>query len=625
MYNLLIVSTDKDFLALAMKFIPHTDVTMNASPASSIQDAVDVLNRENIDVVAFDHSTDNDFIQMLNTMSRVGKNLPIVLMSKERGTDLLVDAINRNINAFIQRGGRSPMEFFKELSEKVIINAERRRNEVERKVNESRMEALINMAKMSDKEFSEVVNYALEKAVELTQSMAGYVSHYDKERQVLKMLAWSKGGMKRCEMSNFPVEFDLRTAGVWGEPIRTGKTIVLNNYDNDRRMLKKGLPTGHMPLTRLIMVPIFVNGELVGTSGVANKSEDYNWFDEVQLTLLMEEMFSIYNKLEKVKEYSGSTQIIRELTEYGSMGLMFITSDMNLVFINKVATEVLDCNKPASVPIPLESLSSPLTESLMLTINDVRRDGNIHRFRSNSSVGGKERIYDVSVSSTDGMEGIHPGFTVMMSDITEIQKRDDVISRAIDHIRILEGPVLSSFMESRPIVRTLGGVADENQKRALDRLDEAIVFMDDYRSVGIKNSIWMNLEETTMRARNEMIPDSIHVTIQAQGIKILADPAFPTALKQLISNSLVHGEYVTEIELKCRITQGNLKIIYRDNGAGIPEDLKYTLFDQVYKGKFGMFLIYNILNASGFTIRTVEADRGAAFEITVPPSNYSLG
>lgn len=50
-----------------------------------------------------------------------------------------------------------------------------------------------------------------------------------------------------------------------------------------------------------------------------------------------------------------------------------------------------------------------------------------------------------------------------------------------------------------------------------------------------------------------------------------------------------------------------------------------NVFDQVYRGKFGMFLVENIVVSSGMTIGCVHSTTGAMFEIRVPPSGYRMG
>lgn len=89
-------------------------------------------------------------------------------------------AVDYRVDGMMQRGKTDPHTFFKKLMDKIILSAEKNRTRVERVINERRMEALIHMAKMSGKDLSVIVDYALEKSVELTRSSIGYVSLYDR-------------------------------------------------------------------------------------------------------------------------------------------------------------------------------------------------------------------------------------------------------------------------------------------------------------------------------------------------------------------------------------------------------------------------------------------------------------
>ena len=245
MYNMLLVSTDPGFLVLSQKFIPFEDPSIKVMPEGSIKDAVAALSDGTVDAIIFDHSENNDISDMIGGLNRLGRTVPIVMVSKDASKDVLTTALNEGVSAYVDRSSSDPMTYFKKLCQHAIIAAERSRVNLDRNVNSRRLEAIVHMAKMTDKDFSEIVEYALEKAVELTSSGAGFVARYDKERRVLTMLAWSKGAMKRCDMTNYPVEFDLDTTGIWGEPVRTGRSFIVNDYKGDKRLLKKGTPEGH--------------------------------------------------------------------------------------------------------------------------------------------------------------------------------------------------------------------------------------------------------------------------------------------------------------------------------------------------------------------------------------------
>lgn len=627
MYNMLLISNDSGFLVLSQKFIPYEDPSINLISEKSIKDALDVLDNDPVDVVIFDHSDGNDIRVLIRGMNRLGKTIPVVMVSKNASKEILAIALNDGVSAYVDRGTSEPMVYYKELCQHAILSAERSRVNWDRSANTRRLEAIVQMAKMSNKDFMEIVNYALEQAVELTKSEAGFVARYDSDRRVLRMLAWSKGAMRRCDMTNYPVEFDLDTTGVWGEPVRTGRSVIINNYENDRRLLKKGVPEGHMSLHRLLMIPIFAEyGGVIGTAGVANKADEYTSSDETQLNLLMNEVFAIFAKREELKKTSAPAQVVREITDVGTAGIAFVTIDMEIAFLNRVAMSILGVESDSQLPIGMDRMTSPQMQTLIDLVNRLRTHGGPSvKGGFAARIGDRNRNYSVTVYSTAGSEDMHPGFTAFMEDVTDYKSMNETATRIREHVSILEGPVLGSLSESMPVLKGYRGHLPSNVQSALDRVNEAVSFVGDYRNVGMRPEIWIDLEDAVRSAKNLAVPDGIKVSARTNGIKILADPSFPIVFRHLFTNSVVHGNGTRNIDIRCSITDGNLTVSYEDDGLGIDPEIRNRIFDMVYEGKFGMYLVYNIVTASGFRIRCPEAPGGARFEISIPPSKYSLG
>lgn len=205
MYSVLFVSPDRTFLAQAQRFLPNLDRDIVVVPATDIQSASDAIGDGAIvDAVVFDHCGANDFFSAMDTFDRMKLSRPMVMLLSDSDPSVISEAVNRHVDAHIIRSGRNNIDLFQELDRRIVMVVERDRNDRERHVNERRMEALIKMAKMSDRPFQEIVNYALEASLELTGSTAGYVAMYDRERNSLNMLAWSKGAMRRCDISDRP-------------------------------------------------------------------------------------------------------------------------------------------------------------------------------------------------------------------------------------------------------------------------------------------------------------------------------------------------------------------------------------------------------------------------------------
>ena len=624
MYCVLLVSSDRELCFLGIRFSPMLNPDITLRTAEDIPQAINIMKSLPVDAVVFDQDDVNDISRFIVATDRNRVTAPVILVSKNPTLDLLTQAIDLRIDGFIPRsGGRDPSDFFGEVNMRASIIAERRRNENYRRINESRMEALVKMASMGDEDFQTIVKYALEKSVELTHSKIGYVALYERERGMLNMLAWSSQAMKGCEVSNYPVEFELNSTGIWGEPIRLGKSITINDYENDRKSMKKGTPAGHIKLEKLLMVPIIVDGEIIGTAGVGNKESEYTTFDETQLNLMMTELFSIYKSRETFRHEITRSNAARTLMESGPIGFLYIDSMMNIIFTNRVAADIVGFDPMTRLPLHLDSIGTRNVSEVKALVNSVRLDSGNRTLRSHIS-GDGNTTYECAATHISEGNDIIPGFMITFTDITDVVYIDNMRLRAIEHIRVLEGPVLNTLISSRRALVPLGDITDYAYP-ALVALDNTVTFMDDYRNVGISDPQWLSVKDLVDKAVRAAGVGNVPLDIKADGISILVDPEFPVVFKNLLTNSTSHGGSSVSIAISCRINQGNLTITYSDNGVGIPKYLEDHLFDQVPQGKFGMFLIKNVVDSNGFTIRHVPTGSGTCFEIGVPPTHYSLG
>lgn len=623
MYCVLLVSSDRELCFLGIRFAPMLDPNITLRTAEDIPQAINIMKSLPVDAIVFDQDEVNDISKFIVAADRNRVSGPVILVSKEPSMDLLMRAIELRIDAFVPRSNRDPSDFFGEIDTRASIIAERRRNENYRRINESRMEALVKMASMDNEDFQSIVKYALEKSVELTNSKIGYVALYEKDRGILNMLAWSVQAMKGCEISNYPVEFELNSTGIWGEPIRLGKSITINDYENDRKSMKKGTPAGHIKLEKLLMVPIIVNGEIIGTAGVGNKESEYTTFDETQLNLMMTQLFSIYKSRSNFRREVTRSSAARTLMESGPVGFLYIDSEMNIIFTNRVAADVIGFDPMSRLPLPLDSLGARNVTDIKALVNSVRMDNSDRTLRAHIS-GDGNTTYECAATRISGGVDVIPGFMITLTDITDVVLMDSLRSRAVEHIRVLEGPVLNTLIASRRALVPLGDITDDAYP-ALVALDNTVTFMDDYRNVGISEPQWFPVKDLVDKAIRAAGVGNLPVDVKSDGISILVDPEFPVVFKNLLTNSASHGGRVSKITISCRISQGNLTITYCDDGAGIPDYLEDSLFDQVPQGRFGMFLIKNVVDSNGFAIRHVPTGSGTCFEIGVPPTHYSLG
>ena len=167
--------------------------------------------------------------------------------------------------------------------ETVIVEVTARKlAEYERQKDKERLEARIRIQENSNLPENELLDFALEEAVRLTDSQCGYF-HFVADGQIA-LHSWFKETLQACTVektSHYPIE----SAGVWADSIRLKKPVIHNDYPNLPD--KKGYPEGHFTINRHMSMPVVDSGKIVAVLGVGNKVEPYSDVDQRQLELYL--------------------------------------------------------------------------------------------------------------------------------------------------------------------------------------------------------------------------------------------------------------------------------------------------------------------------------------------------
>jgi signal transduction histidine kinase len=164
------------------------------------------------------------------------------------------------------------------------------------------------------------------------------------------------------------------------------------------------------------------------------------------------------------------------------------------------------------------------------------------------------------------------------------------------------------------------------QETILSSIRDQIQFIEDYEKVGAQKPFWQPLAPAVRKAASLLPAESVTLTLaDLETIEIFADPLLVKVFFNLIDNSLRHGKHITSVSISSRYAGDRLVIVYEDDGVGVPEHEKETIFLRG-KGKntgLGLFLIREILSITGISItESGIAGTGARFEITVPEERY---
>jgi PAS domain S-box-containing protein len=184
---------------------------------------------------------------------------------------------------------------------------ERKKAEEKIILNEARLQSLYYISQYKSENLQGLLNYALGEAIKLTRSKVGWFGFYQEENRILTIVVWSAETMEECEIAEKQYVFPLENAGIWAEGIRQRKPFLANDFQAlDSR--RKGYPLGHIELSKFLTIPLFSGDNIVAAIAVANKEQDYDEADILQLTLLM-------NSVMEITEHRKAEEALRKSEE----------------------------------------------------------------------------------------------------------------------------------------------------------------------------------------------------------------------------------------------------------------------------------------------------------------------
>ena len=189
-------------------------------------------------------------------------------------------------------------------------------------LNQLRLESLTNIFEYQAVNEQELLNYALEQAIHLTDSRIGYICYYNEEKHEFTFNNWSKEVKKECTIVDPTTCYQLDTSGLWGEVVRQRKPILVNNFKAENPLIK-GCPQGHPELFSYLTIPVFQDQRIVAVIAVANKTVNYDQGDITRLTLLMDAVWKLVERRHAEDALQVSEARIQSFSKHFTAGMIY--------------------------------------------------------------------------------------------------------------------------------------------------------------------------------------------------------------------------------------------------------------------------------------------------------------
>jgi PAS domain S-box-containing protein len=239
-------------------------------------------------------------------------------------------------------------------------------------------------------------------------------------------------------------------------------------------------------------------------------------------------------------------------------------------------------------------------------------------------------------------------FITISRDVTQRNKDREELDRALsqaelllEKLSVVGGFVRHDIHNKLTIINNTiymsKKAANKQMLIQMDRIDAAIKsivrileFSQTYEAAGSQGLAWTKINEALQNAQLLFTGvKDLEVGVENTGYEVLADSALTEMFHNLIDNSIKYGgKNPIQITVYTKAGEdGNLLLIYEDNGAGIDPSIKKELFKKG-SGKgtgLGLYLIWRICEVYGWTIyEEGEQGRGVRFIIEIPKPNFRL-
>jgi len=173
----------------------------------------------------------------------------------------------------------------------------------------------------------------------LTGSTIGFYHFYDAASQAISLQEWStRTKAELCNTEGNEEHYNLCQAGVWADCLRQEQPVIHNDYASLQH--RRGLPEGHAPIIRELVVPVKRQNRIVAILGVGNKPVDYTEEDITTVSLFADLAWDIAEKKQAESRLKQATYHYEILTNTSRDGFWVTDDSGHILAANKTICQM---------------------------------------------------------------------------------------------------------------------------------------------------------------------------------------------------------------------------------------------------------------------------------------------
>jgi PAS domain S-box-containing protein len=385
-----------------------------------------------------------------------------------------------------------------------------------------------------------------------------------------------------------------------------------------------------------------VNDTNLGIPLLVTTSPIFDERDEIQ------KVIHIAKNISKLKKAEMELHIADNLFEVASDSILVHEMDGRIIYFNEAAYKTRGFTKDEFQVLNIKDLEAPGNPRFFgARMNQLLNDGeatfeavNLRKDKTVLPVEINARVID------------YDGRKIVLSvarNITERKKAEEALKKTSDKIAMMNEKLRVVGSLTRHDVRnklsTVTGYAYLLKKKNADQADiveglskmeyavketaRIFDFAKMYEKLGAEELTYIDIESKLNEATTLFSGSLPKIIMECHGLNVLADSFLRQLFYNFIDNTRKYGQKTETIKVYCEKVGGdNLRLVYEDDGVGIPFANKIHLFKEGFSTGnstgFGLFLTKKMMDVYGWTIEeTGEPGKGARFTITIPKVNQN--
>jgi PAS domain S-box-containing protein len=282
----------------------------------------------------------------------------------------------------------------------------------------------------------ELLQKTLDEVGVLSDSPIGFYHFVGKDQKTILLQAWSTRTVKEfCKAEGKGMHYGIDQAGVWVDCVRQKRPVIHNDYNSLPH--RKGLPEGHPPVIRELVVPIMRDGSVAAILGMGNKPTDYTPRDIEIVSYLADVAWAIIERKRAEEALRESETKYRVLVETAADSI-FIAQDGMIKFCNKNFADVSGYGPADLTNMAFSDLVHPDDRQMVFERYMQRLEGkdvpSRYRFRF-IDARGNTHWADMSVALIS-WEG-KPASLCLAADITGLKQAEEALRKSEEKFRHL--------------------------------------------------------------------------------------------------------------------------------------------------------------------------------------------